>query len=70
MTTAKQTPHHSLNNTIPVGEYIFDNSAAILAETYRLPELYGTQRMLTGAVPNPSWSRLAWWWSAGASPQG
>lgn len=54
MTTAKQTPHHSLNNSIALGDYIFDNSPFILAGTYRLPELYGTQRMLTGAVPNPN----------------
>lgn len=53
MTTAKQTPHISLNNSIALGDYIFDNGPSILAGTYRLPLLYGTDRMLTGAVPNP-----------------
>lgn len=52
MTTAKQTPHHSLNNSIALGDYIFDNSPQILAGTYRLPLLYGSDRLLTGAVPN------------------
>jgi len=52
MTTAKQTPHHSLNNSILVGDYIFDFGPQILANTYQVPLLYQGQRMLTGAVPN------------------
>ncbi|MFK3648405.1 hypothetical protein ACI2IY_08170 [Lysobacter enzymogenes] len=52
MTTAKQTPHHSLNNSVLLGDYIWDFSAQILAGTYQVPLLYQSQRMLTGAVPN------------------
>lgn len=52
MTTAKQTPHSSLNNSILVGDYIFDNGPAILAGTHVVPLVYQGQRMLTGAVPN------------------
>ncbi|MBM7093335.1 hypothetical protein JTP67_33500, partial [Streptomyces sp. S12] len=52
MTTAKQTPHHSLNNSVLLGDYIWDFSAQILAGTYQVPLLYQGQRMLTGAVPN------------------
>ncbi|MEI2432397.1 hypothetical protein RDV84_06745 [Lysobacter yananisis] len=52
ITTAKQTPHHSLNGSSLLASYINANEAAILAGTHVVPLSYLGQPMLTGTVRN------------------
>ncbi|ALN60712.1 hypothetical protein GLE_5371 [Lysobacter enzymogenes] len=59
MTLAKLTPHHSLNNTALLGNYINANAAAIVAGTYDIPLSYLGQPMATGSVRNIS-PQQAW----------
>ncbi|MGO4261458.1 hypothetical protein [Lysobacter sp. TAB13] len=56
---AKQTPHHTHNNTALLANYINTNQAQILAGTYSVPLSYLGTPFLTGSVLNPS-PQQAW----------
>jgi hypothetical protein len=71
---AKQTPHESLRNSNLTASYINTNQAAILNDTYVVPDFIGMQPFLTNAsdvpglplpTPTPSPTPTSVFWSDG-----
>ncbi|MBP6749073.1 MAG: hypothetical protein KA144_05500 [Xanthomonadaceae bacterium] len=69
LTTAKQTPHHTRNNTALLANYINVNSAAILNGTHVVPLTWVGQPFLTGSNFNFSVVDGAVWNAPGVGNQ-
>ena len=67
--STKQTPHHTLNNSALLGNYINVNSPAILNGTYVVPPAWLGQPFLTGSNFNPSFADNAVWKAPGIANQ-
>lgn len=69
ITSTKQTPHHTLNNTALLANYINANAAAILNNTYQVPLTWAAQPFLTGSNFNFSTADSAVWKAPGVANQ-
>ena len=69
LTTAKQTPHHTRNNTALLANYINTNAAAINAGNHSVPLTWAGQPFLTGSNFNFSVANGAVWNAPGVANQ-
>ncbi len=69
ITSTKQTPHHTLNNTALLASYINANAPSIINGTYSVPDLWAGQPFLTGSTLNGSVADAAVWKAPGVGNQ-
>lgn len=67
ITSTKQTPHHTLNNSALLANYINSKATAILNDTYQVPATWAGQPFLTGSTFNFSTADSAVWNAPGVA---